>query len=164
MAKHEAVFTKDTTNRKITVVRTFEASLADVWDAWTQSELLDKWWAPEPYKAITKEMSFSEGGHWLYSMNGPEGDSQFCKFNYDKIEPKDYYTGSDMFCDENGNPTNEFPSMDWKVQFAGDGTATMVTIEINFAKDEDMQTILQMGFEEGFAMGLGNLDRLLEGK
>lgn len=161
MTNHEAVFTKDTNNKKMTVVRTFNAPLQQVWDSWTQSEILDQWWAPKPWKAVTKSMDFREGGQWFYYMEGPEGERHYCKFTYKEIEPNNYYSGSDNFCDENGNVNTDFASMYWKVQFAGDGAATMVTVEINVDKAEDLETILKMGFKEGFTMGLNNLDEVL---
>ncbi|MDZ7624970.1 MAG: SRPBCC domain-containing protein [Ignavibacteriaceae bacterium] len=62
-------FIVDKQNNKVKVTREFAAPLSKVWAAWTQSELLDQWWAPKPWKAKTKEMEFKEGGHWLY-VNG----------------------------------------------------------------------------------------------
>lgn len=162
MTNNKAVFTKDTANKKMTIVRTFAAPLQQVWDAWTQSDKLDQWWAPEPYKAVTKKMDFSEGGYWLYSMNGPEGDKHFAKFSYETIDPANYYTGLSMFTDENGNPNSDMPNRPWKVQFSGDGAATMVTVEINFDNEQQMNTLLEMGFQEGFTMGLNNLENLLQ--
>jgi uncharacterized protein YndB with AHSA1/START domain len=161
MTKNEAVFTKDVTNRTLTIVRPFNASLAKVWDAWTKSEILDQWWAPKPYRAGTVEMDFREGGHWRYYMEGPEGEKHYCQCNYHTIAPRQFYTATDMFCDEQGNPNTEFPSMDWKVSFAEADVQTTVTTVITFARIEDMEAIVKMGFEEGFTMGLGNLDEVL---
>ncbi|MDB5149731.1 MAG: hypothetical protein JWQ57_3751, partial [Mucilaginibacter sp.] len=62
MTNNEAVFTKDLQNKKINVVRTFNAPLNLVWQAWTESDILDQWWAPKPYRAETKLMDFREGG------------------------------------------------------------------------------------------------------
>jgi len=39
-----------------------------------------------------------------------------------------------------------------------------VNITITFTKEADLQTILAMGFEEGFKMGLGNLDEYLQAR
>ena len=164
MAKNEAVFTKDTANKKITVVRGFDAPVDQVWKAWTESEILDQWWAPKPYKAETKRMDFREGGSWLYAMVGPEGDKQYCLINYKTIDKLKSFTAFDAFCDEEGNKNNDFPSMDWKNAFKGSGNNTTVTIEITFAKPADMDAILKMGFEEGFGMGLNNLDDYLANK
>ena len=54
-------FSIDRENKTITVKREFEAELPLVWDAYTQSEILDQWWAPRPWKARTKTMGFQEG-------------------------------------------------------------------------------------------------------
>ncbi|MFD2144274.1 SRPBCC domain-containing protein [Mucilaginibacter antarcticus] len=64
--------TEDLANKKLNVTRTFNAPIDQVWKAWTDDTLLDKWWAPRPWKAETKSMNFTEGGTWLYSMVGPE--------------------------------------------------------------------------------------------
>ena len=55
-------FTVDKENNRIYVSREFNASLALLWDAWTQPEILDLWWAPKPYQNKTKSMDFREGG------------------------------------------------------------------------------------------------------
>jgi uncharacterized protein YndB with AHSA1/START domain len=109
MTKNEAVFTKDTANKTITVVRPFDANQQQVWDAWTQSEILDQWWAPKPWKAGTKSMDFREGGEWFYYMEGPDGERHYSKFIYKTINPITSYSGYDMFSDENGNRNTEFP-------------------------------------------------------
>lgn len=164
MAKNEAVFTKDTDNKKITIVRAFKAPLQNVWNAWTQSDILDQWWAPKPWKAGTKSMDFREGGQWFYYMEGPDGERHYCLFNYKEIVPKKFYSGSDSFCDKDGNPTNEFPNMNWKVQFEEDGDETVVTAVVTYATVEDMETIIKMGFQEGFTMATNNLDEYFANK
>ena len=45
---------KDVDNKKMTITRSFDAPVSDVWRAWTESKLLDQWWAPKPWKAETK--------------------------------------------------------------------------------------------------------------
>ena len=98
MTKREAVFTKDLKNRKLTVLRTFDAPLERVWEAWTQGDLLDQWWAPKPYRAITKTMDFREGGYWLYDMHSPENISTWCKVDYNKKIPHKSIHTSAGFC------------------------------------------------------------------
>lgn len=161
MTKNEAIFTKNIQSKTLTVVRPFSAPLETVWNAWTRSEILDQWWAPKPYIATTAEMDFREGGHWRYNMKGPDGDTHWCQFNYKTIEKLRGYTGTDMFCDEEGNRNEDLPSMAWSVQFGALEGQTIVTVVISFTEIEDMETIIKMGFQEGFTMGLGNLDEVL---
>ena len=73
----------------VNVEREFAANLELVWEAWTNPEILDKWWAPKPYQTRTKSMDFREGGMWLYEMYNTESQNQeechWCKNDYMKI-------------------------------------------------------------------------------
>jgi len=161
MANRAPVFSKDVKNNMLTVVRTFDAPLDQVWKAWTQSELLDLWWAPKPYRAETKKMDFREGGYWLYAMIGPKGDTTLCKESFKTIVAKKSITNVVVFCDEAGNVNKDFPAMYWKKEFSQTGSETTVRVEIRFDTEADMETIIKMGFQEGFTAGLGNLDEYL---
>jgi uncharacterized protein YndB with AHSA1/START domain len=161
MTKKETVFSKDLANRKLTVVREFDASLELVWKAWTESEILDQWWGPKPYRAETKTMDFREGGVWLYCMAGPTGDRHWCRVDYKTIEPKKSISTTNVFCDEEGIINPDLPPMDWRKQFSQTDSGTTVRVEITFAKEADMETIIKMGFQEGFTAGLSNLDHYL---
>jgi uncharacterized protein YndB with AHSA1/START domain len=155
-------FDVDKENNKVLVTRTFAAPLERVWAAWTQKELLDQWWAPKPWQARTKVLDFKEGGYWLYAMVGPDADEQWCRADYSAISPLQSYSATDAFCDENGVPNNTMPSSKWKNTFTGEGENTVVHIEITHESLEDLEKIIEMGFKEGFTMGLENLDELLE--
>ena len=63
------VFEKDLAAKKIHVVREFNAPIEKVWKAWTDPDILQKWWGPKPWVAVTKSMDFTVGGAWLYSMD-----------------------------------------------------------------------------------------------
>jgi len=157
----ETIYSQDLVNNKIKVVREFDASIDQVWKAWTESKLLDQWWAPKPWKAKTKKMDFREGGVWLYYMEGPDGTKSFCRADFKKIVPNKSYVGDDAFCDENGNITHDLPGMHWKVVFNQTSTGTKVEVEITFDSKEDMEKIIELGFKEGFAAAHNNLDELL---
>ena len=158
---NKTVFTKDEVNKKMTVERTFNAPLPLVWKAWTDPEILDQWWAPKPFKTETQSMDFSEGGRWLYVMAGPEGERHWCKVDYHRIDPENFFQGLDGFCDENGVPSQELPSMMWHVGFDRAGSTTNVVVNIDFPTAEAMNAIIEMGFKEGFSMAHENLDALL---
>lgn len=161
MITNETVFTKDAANRQLNIQRAFDAPLNQVWKAWTTAEILDQWWAPKPYQAVTKSMDFREGGMWLYLMKGPEGDGQWCRESFKTIQPQQLIANAVSFCDESGNINQAFPTMHWKKQFEPNGEATTVNIQITFDTEADMETIVKMGFQEGFTAGLSNLDEYL---
>jgi len=161
MTNKETVIKKDPANMKLHITRNFDAPVGQVWKAWTESSLLDKWWAPKPWKANTKSMDFREGGRWLYYMEGPDGTRQYCKIDYKSITPNRVFVGEDAFCDETGNTTNELPGMHWKNSFSKSGDGTKVEVEVTFATVADLDKIIEMGFKEGFAAAHNNLDELL---
>ena len=154
---------KDLANKKLHIVREFKATLDKVWKAWTDSSALDKWWAPRPWRAETRRFDFREGGLWLYAMIGPDGTKAWCRVDFKTIAPKQSFTSLSTFSDEEGNPDKSFPAMYWYNQFKATATGSSVEVEISFDNEADLQKILEMGFEAGFTMALGNLDLLLEG-
>jgi len=161
IATKETIYAVDEAKKTVSVVREFDAAPEVVWKAWTQPELLDQWWAPKPWKAVTQSMDFREGGKWNYYMQGPDGSRHYCLVGYEKIVPKKSFSGLDAFCDENGNINNEFPSMHWNLDFNKSGNGTKVDVLISFKSLEDLNKIVEMGFKEGFAAAHQNLDELL---
>ena len=155
-------YTENTSDNTMLVEREFNGTVEQVWRAWTESDLLAEWWAPEPFKAITKTMDFREGGHWHYYMLGPDGSKFWCMLHYLQIKNLEWFTGKDSFADENGNDNTDLPGMHWKNTFTSGGAGTIVTVLVTFSSKEDMQKITEMGFKEGFAMAHDNLDKLLK--
>lgn len=155
-------FSVEKENSTIKVKREFAAPLEKVWAAWTESELLDQWWAPKPWKARTKSMNFSVGGFWLYAMVGPEGTEHWSRADYTAITSLKSFKGEDYFCDEAGNLNPQFPKSIWSVIFTRSGDSTFVDIETKYEKLADLEAIIEMGFKEGFTMALENLDELLD--
>ena len=147
-------------NSKVSVTREFAAPLAKVWAAWTQSELLDQWWAPKPWKTKTKKMEFKVGGHWLYAMLGPEGEEHWCRADFKSISPNKSFIVSEGFCDPNGKITTDFPIAYWHCQFSESSNKTIVQIEISYDSLADLEKYMELGFQEGFTSALGNLDEL----
>lgn len=155
-------FTINKENNTVNVEREFSASLDLVWDAWTKPEILDQWWAPKPYKTVTKSMDFREGGMWLYYMISPENEKHWCKNDYQKIQPKKSYTGLDAFCDENGIVNKDMPRTQWTNTFTEFNNKTLVSIVATYESLDDLEKVIQMGFKEGFTMALENLDQYIE--
>jgi uncharacterized protein YndB with AHSA1/START domain len=157
----KTIFEKDIANKSMHIERSFDAPLPAVWKSWTDSSLLDLWWAPKPYRAVTKTMNFKNEGEWIYYMLGPEGDKTYCKASYSNIIPMKSYEAVDAFCDENGVATEAFPNMHWTVFFHDKGDTTLVTVDISYDSVESMEKIIEMGFQEGFSMAHDNLDEVL---
>lgn len=159
---NQAIFAEMLEEKRMTVLRKFSAPIDKVWAAWTERELLEQWWGPEPYRAVTKSFEFREGGSWHYCMEGPEGDRHWCLVNYLEIETQRYFTSRDCFCDEEANLNPTMPGNHWHNEFSSVGDETRVFITLSFVSVEDMQKLIEMGFKEGFTLGLDQLESLLE--
>jgi uncharacterized protein YndB with AHSA1/START domain len=145
----------------LTAERSFNAPRSKVWKAWTTKEALEQWWAPQPWRAVTKSFDFKEGGHWHYYMAGPEGEKEWCFMDYLTITPEESYTATDFFSTEDGAPRPELPSNKWNVYFSDEGEGTKILVTTTYDSPEGLQTVVDMGMKEGFAMALQNLEELL---
>ncbi|HMO63433.1 MAG TPA: SRPBCC domain-containing protein [Ferruginibacter sp.] len=154
-------FTADKANNRITVERLFNAPNDLVWAAWTEADILDQWWAPRPYRCITKNMHFAEGGQWLYHMLGPDGDIHWCLFEYEKIVPQQFFAGIDAFCNEEAVINATKPRVKWANNFTATEAGTLVNMVLQFDSLQDLEAIISMGFKEGFTAGLENLDQYI---
>ncbi len=157
-------FTVNKEKNTVNVKREFNADLELAWEAWTNPEILDQWWAPKPYKNKTKSMDFREGGMWLYSMTSPKDETHWCKAEYEKIELQKSYSYTDNFCDENGNVTEKFPNSFWTNVFSENLETTTVNITIQYESLEALEKVIEVGFKEGFTMAMQNLEQYIEAK
>ncbi|OQP63365.1 ATPase [Niastella vici] len=152
-------FTVDKTTKTVFITREFDAELSLVWDAFTKQELLDQWVAPKPWTAKTKHMNFEVGGRRFYAMVSPEGQERWAIQKYTSITPKTNFKMFNAFADENENP--ELPGSDWDFTFSEQGEITKVSITIYNESLARMEKMIEMGFKEGYAVSMQNLEVLL---
>lgn len=154
-------FLVDKENNTITVRREFAAGRQLVWDCHTKSELLEQWFAPQPWKARTKNMDFRNGGHWLYAMCGPGGEEHWGRMDYVAIQPIEGFHALDGFCDADGNLNPALPQAEWHSTFSDLSDKTLVQTVVAYHSLADLETVIQMGMKEGLTMALDQLEALL---
>jgi uncharacterized protein YndB with AHSA1/START domain len=57
----------------ISITRVYDAPLEAVWEAWTIPEEVAHWWGPRGFTITTHSHDLRTGGHWHYTMHGPDG-------------------------------------------------------------------------------------------
>lgn len=152
-------FSVDRTTKTAIVTREFNAELSLVWDAYTRQEILDQWWAPKPWTSKTKYMNFEVGGQRFYAMVGPEGQERWSIQTYTSISPKTNFKMSNTFADKDENP--ELPGSEWDFNFSEQNGKTKVCISIYNESLTRLEKMIEMGFKEGTAMTMKNLEELL---
>ena len=153
-------FTVDKAAQTVFITREFDAELSLVWDAFTTPELLDQWTAPKPFTSRTKHMNFEVGGRRFYAMVSPDGLERWILQQYTSITPKTNFKMFNVWADKDENP--EPPGSDWDFTFIEDGEKTKVNITIYNESLARMEKMIEMGFKEGYAASMQNLDSLLE--
>ncbi|MCT2563237.1 SRPBCC family protein [Chryseobacterium herbae] len=155
------VFNKDFDSNTVYVMTVYDSDVSKVWDYFTQSELLDQWWGPKPWKCETVNQDFKESGIWHYAMVGPNGEKSYAQVQYGEIMEHRSFDGLDSFADEKGNINENFGQSKWLFGFTGIEEGVKVTVNIHFPSQETMKQLLEMGFEEGFKTGLTQLRDVL---
>ena len=61
---------------KLTLERTFKASMVEVWDLWTTKEGIESWWGPEGFSVVVRDIDLRPGGDLLYTMAAVGPDQQ----------------------------------------------------------------------------------------
>ena len=54
--------------RKVTLTRTYEASLEDIWSLWTTKAGFESWWGPEGFTVKVRKLDLRPEGELLYAM------------------------------------------------------------------------------------------------
>lgn len=153
--------TKDLKEKTILVSREFAALIEIVWNAYTDSKILDQWWGPSPWRAETKSIDFRVGGFWLYAMVGPENEKHWGRMNYLAIEKYKFIDLEDAFCDENGNVNSELPNSKGRISFTKTNTGTLVEFKLQLTSEEQLKQLVEMGFEEGIKICFEQLNDLI---
>ena len=162
--------------KEIVIERVFDAPREKVWDAWTNTEMVKKWWGPKDFYAPSVEIDFRVGGKYIYAMHGPKG-TQFDKDMYSagvykEIVPMEKLVVTDYFSDKDGNktspteqglPTDMPEEMTVTVLFedVADGK-TKLSIVYQPESDKQYDAMLKSGMKEGWATSLDKLAESLK--
>jgi len=73
-------------SNEIRITRIYDAPVQAVWDAWIDSKQVAKWWGPRGFTITTHSKDLRPGGHWHYTMHGPDGVDYPNKTHYFEVE------------------------------------------------------------------------------
>ena len=88
--------------------RVVNAPVGQVWKAWSDEEMLKKWWGPKYWSSPVANIDFKVGGKYLFAMRGAMGPGQaeittWSGGVYKEIIPMEKIVVLDHFADEQGN-------------------------------------------------------------
>ncbi|MEP7294482.1 MAG: alpha/beta fold hydrolase [Chloroflexota bacterium] len=88
--------------RELVITRNFNAPRPLVWQAWTEPEMLTRWWGPQYFSAPVCKVDFREGGVYHFCMRSPDGQDFWSTGTYQEITPMDRIVYTDYFADAAG--------------------------------------------------------------
>ena len=60
--------TTNSESRRITLERTFDADVTDLWDLWTTKDGFESWWGPDGFRTEVRKLELFVGGETAYAM------------------------------------------------------------------------------------------------
>ena len=57
---------------RITLERTYDATVEDVWELWTTKDGIESWWGPDGFAVEVRSLDLRPGGELAYAMTATE--------------------------------------------------------------------------------------------
>lgn len=141
----------DLNSRTLTIEKTFNAPIQLVWDAWTQTEHILKWWAPAGMNIKVVKHDFKVGGQWKYTMPMPDGSEFISEGIYKEIIELEKIVSSADF-----KPMTE--NVELQSHFVADGDKTKFIFSVIHATAAYCKQQEEMGFYNGWGSSLDRLE------
>ena len=133
-----------------------------VWRAWTEPELLKKWFCPLPWKTVECEIDLQAGGIFRTVMQGPNGESQDSSGCFLEVVPGKRLIWTDALSPGFRPATGGF--MTGIIELFPEGNGTRYKATALHASVEVRQQHETMGFHAGWGAALDQLVALVGDK
>ena len=152
---------KDPDGLTLTLVAQFDASPDQVWEVWEDPRKLERWWGPPTFPATFTRHEFTPGGQSRYFMTGPAGETPRGWWRIDAIDRPRKLEFANGLAGDDGEPTPGVEPMAGHVTFEAVDDGTRMTAVTQFTDVQQMETMLDMGMQEGMTQAIGQIDALL---
>jgi uncharacterized protein YndB with AHSA1/START domain len=141
--------------------RTFDAPPEKVFKAWTDPELLKKWFAPQPWSLPEAAVDLRPGGQFRVTMRSPDGEEFPNSGVFLEVIPGRRIISTDGLTPD-WKPTGQ-PFMVTRIDFepTADG-GTAYTATASHWTEAAMKQHEQMGFHEGWGQCADQLGELVK--
>ncbi len=140
--------------------REFEARRDLVWEAFTDPDLIPRWWGPHGTTTTVVEMDVRPGGTWRYRTSAPDRDDVMFHGEYLEVAPIERLGWTFLFDveglgDQGGPETFTFEDLDGR---------TRVTARSEFGSTDALEGALSTGMIKGAVETWDRLETLLTGR
>jgi uncharacterized protein YndB with AHSA1/START domain len=145
-------------DRELVLTRIIDAPRESVYRAWTEPELLKKWFAPLPYTTPHAELDVRPGGANLIVMSDPEGNEFANRGVYLEVVENERLVITDAYGTAWEPSQKAFMTV--ILTFEDMGGKTRYTVRVRHWTVADREAHENMGFHEGWGQCADQLARL----
>ena len=148
---------------EIVITRVFDAPRAMVWNVWTETDHIEKWWGPKGFSTRVEQNDFRPGGKNRLVMTGPDGKEYPVGGVIKEIVPYEKIVSTDEFEDDFEAPDGvDLPQgIVMTILFEEEGGKTRLTLRIRHPDMASKQAHLDMGVVGGWNSTLDCLEDYL---
>jgi uncharacterized protein YndB with AHSA1/START domain len=137
---------------QILITREFDAPKHLVYRAWTEPELVRRWWTANRGEMTVAEIDLRVGGTWRFVMVTPDGFEVAFHGEYREIVPNERIVSTEVY---EGMPTAE--AVDTLTLAENDGRTTL-TLLVQHSSKEHRDAHIESGMEDGLQDALDLLE------
>ncbi|CAN5679087.1 SRPBCC family protein [soil metagenome] len=146
-------------DRELVLTRLIDAPREKVYRAWTEPELLKRWFAPLPFTTPTAELDVRTGGSNLIVMRSPEGQDMPNRGVYLEVVPNERLVFTDAYT--KAWEPSEKPFITVTLTFGDLNGKTEYTARVLHWSVADREMHEQMGFHQGWGLCADQLAALV---
>jgi uncharacterized protein YndB with AHSA1/START domain len=146
-------------DRELVLTRLIDAPREKLFRAWTEPELLKRWFAPAPYTTPVAELDVRPGGSSLIVMRAPDGTDMPNRGVYLEIVKNEKIVATDAFT-KAWEPSQK-PFMTLILSFEDEGGKTRYTARVRHFTVADREAHEKMGFHVGWGICADQLTALV---
>lgn len=140
---------------EVNITRVLNAPRSVVFKAWTNAEMLAKWWGPKDFTSRVSHIELKDGGKMHIDMKGPDGVIYPMEGAlHDIIEPSLLVFTTTGFKDANGKPQLETLNT---ITFNEENYNTLLNLRAVVIRAEEEATETVKGMEAGWNQSLDKL-------
>jgi uncharacterized protein YndB with AHSA1/START domain len=152
---------KNIDTRTLTITAIFAAPVERVWAMYADPRQLEQVWGPPEYPATFVEHDLRPGGRTTYYMTSPEGERFAGYWEVTDVDEPRRFAFRDGFADADLNPDPALPVSQNVYAFQEHDGGTRAVFTSTYDSAEAMQTVLDMGMEEGATSAINQIDGFL---
>ena len=144
------------TEEQILITREFDAPRELVYRAWTEPDLVRRWWHANRGEMTVCDIDLRVGGAWRYVMVTPDGTEVAFHGEFREIAPNERIVQTEVFegfPDAGAVETLEFEDLDGR---------TRVTMLVQHERPEHRDAHVNSGMEDGLQDALDLLEQVAQ--